>query len=60
MQDFLSLGVFVVTYILIATEKFNRVTIALSGAAAMIIVGATNADAAFFSHDTGFGLTYFL
>jgi Na+/H+ antiporter NhaD/arsenite permease-like protein len=48
-----SLIIFVISYVLIASEKFNRVAIALIGAAAMIIVGATNADAAFFSHDTG-------
>jgi len=48
-----SLIIFVISYVLIAAEKFNRVVIALIGAAAMIIVGATNADAAFFSHDTG-------
>ena len=48
-----SLIIFVISYVLIASEKFNRVAIALVGAAAMVIVGATNADAAFFSHDTG-------
>ena len=48
-----SLIIFVISYVLIASEKFNRVAIALIGAAAMVIVGATNADAAFFSHDTG-------
>ena len=48
-----SLIIFVISYVLIAAEKFNRVAIALVGAAAMVIVGATNADAAFFSHDTG-------
>ena len=48
-----SLIIFVISYVLIASEKFNRVAIALIGAAAMVIVGATNADATFFSHDTG-------
>jgi Na+/H+ antiporter NhaD/arsenite permease-like protein len=43
----LALVVFITSYIYIATEKFNRVAIALVGAAAMVIVGATDADAAF-------------
>jgi|LakMenE01Jun11ns_1017448.scaffolds.fasta_scaffold9948915_3 Na+/H+ antiporter NhaD/arsenite permease-like protein len=49
----LALSVFIIAYGYIATEKFNRVAIALVGAAAMVIVGATDADAAFFSHETG-------
>ena len=53
MSDIFSIIIFVIAYIFIASEKFNRVAIALFGAAAMVIVGATNADAAFFSHETG-------
>ena len=55
MNAIFALSVFIITYGFIAAEKFNRVAIALVGAAAMVIVGATDADAAFFSHDTGIG-----
>jgi len=49
----LALTVFIIAYSFIAAEKFNRVAIALVGAATMVIVGATDADAVFFNHDTG-------
>ena len=49
----LAILVFLVAYILIATEKINRVAVALGGAAAMIVIGATDADAIFYDHDTG-------
>jgi Na+/H+ antiporter NhaD/arsenite permease-like protein len=53
MELFLAIGVFVIAYVLIATEKFSRIAIALGGAAAMVIIGATDADKAFYSHSTG-------
>ena len=53
MQMQLAVLVFLIAYLLIATEKFNRVAIALGGAAAMIVIGATDADAIFYDHDTG-------
>jgi Na+/H+ antiporter NhaD/arsenite permease-like protein len=43
----------VIAYALIATEKFSRIAIALGSAAAMVIIGATDADKAFYSHATG-------
>ena len=43
MSDIFSIVIFVIAYIFIASEKFNRVAVALFGAAAMVIVGATNA-----------------
>jgi Na+/H+ antiporter NhaD/arsenite permease-like protein len=49
----LAISVFLIAYILIASEKFNRVAVALTGAAAMIVIGATDADAIFYNHDTG-------
>ena len=49
----LAISIFTLAYVLIATEKISRVTIALSGSAAMVIIGATDADKAFFSHETG-------
>jgi Na+/H+ antiporter NhaD/arsenite permease-like protein len=45
--------VFLVAYAFIATEKINRVAVVCAGAALMLIIGATNADAAFYSHETG-------
>jgi Na+/H+ antiporter NhaD/arsenite permease-like protein len=48
-----AVGVFVVAYILIATEKINRVTVALGGASTLLAVGATDAEHAFFSADAG-------
>jgi Na+/H+ antiporter NhaD/arsenite permease-like protein len=49
----IAVAVFVIAYVLIATEKINRVAVALGGAAIMLAVGATNAEHAFFSEDAG-------
>ncbi len=49
----LALVVFVVTYVLIATERVHRVAAALGGAAAMVLIGATSADEIFFSNESG-------
>ena len=49
----LAIAVFVLAYVLIATEKISRIAIALGGAAAMFVIGATDADKAFYSHETG-------
>ncbi len=53
MEMQLAISVFLIAYILIASEKVNRVAVALGGAAAMVLIGATDADAIFYSHDTG-------
>jgi Na+/H+ antiporter NhaD/arsenite permease-like protein len=53
MQMTLAIIVFIVAYIFIASEKISRIAIVLAGAAAMVIIGATDADKAFFSHETG-------
>jgi Na+/H+ antiporter NhaD/arsenite permease-like protein len=53
MKMQLAISVFLIAYILIASEKFNRVAVALTGAAAMIVIGATDADAIFYDHNTG-------
>jgi Na+/H+ antiporter NhaD/arsenite permease-like protein len=45
--------IFVIAYVLIATEKVNRVAVALGGAAIMLAIGATNAEHAFFSQEAG-------
>ena len=44
---------FVAAYVLIATEKLPRATVTLTGAALMVLIGATSGDSVFFSHDTG-------
>jgi anion transporter len=53
MEMILAIAFFAIAYIFIATEKVSRVAVALSGAGAMVLIGATDADAAFFSHETG-------
>jgi Na+/H+ antiporter NhaD/arsenite permease-like protein len=45
--------IFVIAYVLIATEKINRVAVALGGASVMLAIGATDAEHAFFSEDAG-------
>jgi Na+/H+ antiporter NhaD/arsenite permease-like protein len=53
VQIGLALAIFVGAYVFIATEKVSRVTVALVGAALMVIIGATDGHAIFFSEDTG-------
>jgi Na+/H+ antiporter NhaD/arsenite permease-like protein len=53
MRAALAVVVFATAYVLIATERVHRVTAALAGAAAMTLIGATDAHAAFFSEKTG-------
>ncbi|MEU8663872.1 ArsB/NhaD family transporter [Actinoplanes philippinensis] len=48
-----AVAVFVVAYVLIATEKINRVTVAVGGAAIMLALGVTDAGHAFFSEEAG-------
>ncbi len=45
--------VFIVVYILIASEKVNRVVAALAGAGIILAVGISGPDDAFFSRETG-------
>jgi Na+/H+ antiporter NhaD/arsenite permease-like protein len=52
IQVILTVAIFVGAYILIATERVHRVAAALGGAALMALVGATDAEAAFFSEET--------
>jgi anion transporter len=53
MMMSLAIAIFVLAYVLIASEKISRIAIALGGAAAMLIIGATDSDKAFYSHKTG-------
>jgi Na+/H+ antiporter NhaD/arsenite permease-like protein len=49
----LAVAVFTVAYVLIATEKIHRVAAALGGAVVMLVIGATDAESAFFSEESG-------
>jgi Na+/H+ antiporter NhaD/arsenite permease-like protein len=53
MTAWLAAAVFAVAYALIATEKIHRVKVALGGAVLMLLLGATNAETAFFSPESG-------
>ena len=53
MTTVLVLVAFTAAYILIATERVHRVTAALGGAAAMIVLGVVDTRVAFFSERTG-------
>ncbi|GAA0936985.1 SLC13 family permease [Virgisporangium aurantiacum] len=48
-----AVAVFVAAYVLIATEKVHRVTASLGGAAVMLLIGASDAEHAFFSEESG-------
>uniref|UniRef100_A0AAU2JYW1 ArsB/NhaD family transporter n=1 Tax=Streptomyces sp. NBC_00049 TaxID=2903617 RepID=A0AAU2JYW1_9ACTN len=48
-----ALAVFATTYLLIATERVHRVAASLGGVVAMLVIGATSPDHAFFSEATG-------
>lgn len=49
----LAVAVFAVVYVLIATEWVHRVAAALGGAVVMLVIGATDAEHAFFSEEAG-------
>jgi len=49
----LAVLVFVVTYVFIATEKLHRVVAAVGGASLMLMIGATDAEHALFSEESG-------
>jgi Na+/H+ antiporter NhaD/arsenite permease-like protein len=53
LTAWLAVAVFTGAYALIVTERVHRVAAALGGAAAMLLIGATDADHAFFSHESG-------
>ena len=52
-MTFLVVLAFAAAYILIATERINRVAAALWGAAAMVVLGVADAKTSFFSEETG-------
>jgi Na+/H+ antiporter NhaD/arsenite permease-like protein len=49
----LAVAVFVIAYAFIATEKLHRVVAAVGGASVMLLIGATDAEHAFFSEESG-------
>ena len=49
----LAVAVFVIAYVFIATEKIHRVVAAVGGASVMLLIGATDAEHAFFSEESG-------
>ena len=49
----MAVAVFAAAYVLIASEKINRVTVAVGGASIMLAIGATDAEHAFFSEEAG-------
>ncbi|MGP3957962.1 ArsB/NhaD family transporter [Nonomuraea sp. 3N208] len=51
--SWVTVAVFLAAYTLIATEKIHRVAAALGGAAIMLLIHATGAEAAFFSEHAG-------
>lgn len=53
MQEVLTIAVFIIAYFFIALEKINRVAIVIAGASTMVLIGATDAHALFYSHETG-------
>jgi len=46
-------SVFAIAYALIASEKVSRIGVALTGAGAMVIIGATNAERMFYDAEHG-------
>lgn len=56
MTVFLACAIFLVTYVLIATERIHRVTAAIGGVAVMALVGVT--DTATMFHDVGSGIDW--
>ena len=49
----LAIGVFVVAYALIASDRINKTTVALGGAAVVLACGIVGSEDAFFSRETG-------
>jgi len=49
----LAIAVFVVAYVLIASDRINKTLVALSGAAIVVAIGVVGSDEVFYSRDTG-------
>ncbi len=53
MSATIAITVFVIAYILIASDRISKTRVALCGGAIVLAVGIVGADDAFFSHETG-------
>lgn len=53
MHSFLALGIFVAAFVLIATERINKVLVVLVASAAMIVTGVSPGNEVFYSHEVG-------
>jgi Na+/H+ antiporter NhaD/arsenite permease-like protein len=53
MMTVIAVAVFVVAYVLIATEWTHKLLAALGGAAILLALGVTDSEHAFYSHETG-------
>ncbi len=53
MAATIAITVFVIAYVLIASDRVSKTLVALSGGAIVLAVGVVGADDAFFSHETG-------
>ena len=53
VTGWLALAIFVGAYALIATERIHRVAAAVGGAVLMLLIGATDAEHAFYSEESG-------
>jgi len=51
--SWIAVAIFTTAYVLIATERIHRVAAALGGAVLMLLIGATDAEHAFYSEDSG-------
>jgi Na+/H+ antiporter NhaD/arsenite permease-like protein len=51
----LAVAVFVVAYVLIATERVHKTVAALAGAGVVLALGVVDSEHAFYSHETGIG-----
>src|SRR3954465_113939 len=49
----IAIAVFVVAYVLIASDRVNKTLVALIGAGAVVVLGVVESADAFYSHETG-------
>src|SRR6185295_19487503 len=49
----IAIAVFVVAYVLIASDRVNKTLVALIGAGTVVVLGVVDSAHAFYSHETG-------
>ena len=52
-MNYVAIAVFVVAYALIASDRFNKTLVALTGAAVVVALPVIHSDDVFYSHNTG-------